>query len=644
MPKKQQDMPATQLVTASNPNPQQQRASGSGVGAAANDQGIDNANPDGDNMAVASDKSHIKYYPPPFMAALMVEHLDQFNEGLKTGQQWFKDNKPPLSKDELRALLPANPVTTFDENYTQEDEEQVQREWRDDPLRQYMMEKGGNNQMVKLWKTMVRLWGTFPEYVIGPMHNLGYDAAKNNIKVVEIDGRTYPHPYWSKSFCGDLANLIPHPFWLGQPDDLPVCLQYIVRCRTNDQRKGRWPETNPTDWRFLDYFAEVAESFQDGTRTMVELHRETDRRLGGRPSLASRLFHEIEKLSFNPAIQPLRSNVSPTTDIYLVIGADLQHLQKALDNISFNGVNYFLQGGSSLYGACLKNMRKGHDVPDERELEEFREPVLIEVRRQRLRVEKARANAVKSPQQQQQQEEGLLAGPQPLPNHISLVSPHFSRNPVGVPMVEGETAAPEATHVMGESSRVGSSITDITRTANSPHPLFTSTLPSHQSHDGISNVGPVPGRDIVMTGGHPPNDSSVEGTRDGPVLGNDDDVPMNPGVPSDDDDDDWEDISSGNDDQQVEDASMLDRPENTAERIEPSLSHPEDLEIGRDHHMEDIDRENHQQREILMVRDVQTTLRHSVCKTYPEAAAQVIQDTRHYSNGGNSPIDFNEEV
>ena len=57
----------------------------------------------------------------------------------------------------------------------------------------------------------------------------------------------------------------------------------------------------------------------------------------------------------------------------------------------YSEASCFAVGGTSFYVAWAKTLKKGHDRPNENELEGLRERVLIEVRRQKLKIAKSMA-------------------------------------------------------------------------------------------------------------------------------------------------------------------------------------------------------------------------------------------------------------
>ena len=82
----------------------------------------------------------------------------------------------------------------------------------------------------------------------------------------------------------------------------------------------------------------------------------------------------------------------------------------------YSEASCFAVGGTSFYGAWAKTLKKGHDRPNENELEGLRERVLIEVRRQKLKIAKSMAREGRV-------QPGPSAAPLPPPENMDSAMP-----------------------------------------------------------------------------------------------------------------------------------------------------------------------------------------------------------------------------
>ncbi|KAI2601739.1 hypothetical protein GGR54DRAFT_627191 [Hypoxylon sp. NC1633] len=162
---------------------------------------------------------------------------------------------------------------------------------------------------------------------LGRRFNLVYDGSYD--RQMLVGDRTMAHPHYLAKFCENLSKLASHQAWLAQPGAMAVCLQYVVKCRTNDQRQIPWPKENHTTDKFFDVFHVVTDTFQNGTMTITKLHDEVERQMKI-SSPYSRIFRTIENLAFDDSIRPLRTREN-LDDPYIITTEDVMCLLKALD-------------------------------------------------------------------------------------------------------------------------------------------------------------------------------------------------------------------------------------------------------------------------------------------------------------------------
>ncbi|KAI2784204.1 hypothetical protein F4815DRAFT_457250 [Daldinia loculata] len=314
---------------------------------------------------------------------------------LKSAHDFMHRNRPPLTAQQIQALLPSAQI---DATWTQQDELALQQAWDNDPLKPHLLDSRGNKHLAPLWRYTLRFMGTTVEEIIGPRFNLAYDTSSN--RMIQAGGQETRHPHWSSKFCEKLTQLVSHPIWLSQPGAMAVCLQYVVKCRTNDQRQMSWPKENYTDNKFLDVFQTVNHTFQSGAMTVTELHDEVERRMNGIPSQYSRLFRTIEDMVFNPQVGPLRApgNAGPDVGTYLVTTGDLSTLIEALGRqVDIHGLPIYRPAAYTAVAA--KAAKKSYDLPRESDLGAARERSILGVRRYQAKAAKIAAQQPPPPPQ-----------------------------------------------------------------------------------------------------------------------------------------------------------------------------------------------------------------------------------------------------
>ncbi|KAI1808776.1 hypothetical protein F4811DRAFT_498762 [Daldinia bambusicola] len=306
---------------------------------------------------------------------------------LGSANHFMRQNIPPLTSQEIQNLLPS---AETDDDWTQQDEEALQQAWNADPLKKHHVEPKGNKHMAPLWRYTIRFMGTTVEEIIGPRFNLACDISSNT--VLDMGDRQVRNPHWSSKFCEKLLHIASHPMWLSQPGAMAMCLQYVVKCRTNDQRQMSWPRENYTDHKFVDIFQTVSGTFQNGTTNVRQLHDEVARRMNGIPSPYSRLFRTIEDKALKLEVGPLRAQGSAGSDvgIYTVSTSDLSTLIEALNSqVDTHGLPIHRQAAYTAVAA--KAAKKSYDLPRDKDMETAREKAILGVRRYEAKAAKIAA-------------------------------------------------------------------------------------------------------------------------------------------------------------------------------------------------------------------------------------------------------------
>ncbi|KAI1261363.1 hypothetical protein F5Y18DRAFT_431203 [Xylariaceae sp. FL1019] len=287
-----------------------------------------------------------------------------------------------ITAEELDDLLPTAQIGP---DWTAADEAQMQQEWDQDPMTPLLVKvPKANRSMRQLWSCIPRLMrGFFAEEIIGPQFDLKFERDPTKSQPVTIAGQRVYSPTWTEEFCKALYSLVHLPLWRGNPGTMAMCLQYVVKCRTNDQRQMLYPRQNYTDSVFFTMMQDVHSNFQDGTKSVRELHRECRRQMRGVDCLWSDLFLQVEYSTLNESGQLRAPNPGLNFEPYPVRTSDVTNLIKAVEALESNGYPWFLPAE-----VATKMMERGSqetDAPNEKNLEDCRVLVLKNLRREAMK-------------------------------------------------------------------------------------------------------------------------------------------------------------------------------------------------------------------------------------------------------------------
>lgn len=314
----------------------------------------------------------------------MASSQEQLRTTMDQVKNWMDEHRPQLTQARIDDLVQG---PSFDEHWSQEDDAQSKTDWENDPMKPHLLNAKNDSKLGHPWRYAARFYGMILEDIIGPRFNLRYDDRGHKTQV-RVNGEQVPHPAWSAPFCESLLPVLCHDMWQDHPGTMTICLQYMVKCRTNDQRPMRWPRYNYTSDRFFDEFASVMENMPAGT-SVVDAHARVRERLDGRQSLWSRVFHEIEAGNFNSRIPPKTEPPVQGDDIgeYLVTKEILDRLTKALDNQKDrHGVAVYRATEFTLKAATWK--RSASELSKSSQLSTVRDSALLSTRQHEAKAAK----------------------------------------------------------------------------------------------------------------------------------------------------------------------------------------------------------------------------------------------------------------
>lgn len=152
--------------------------------------------------------------------------LDVMNKA----KEWLSKNKPVMTMDRLRDLLPSA-EDSYDDIWGEKEEEMLLASFpEDDAYRVYVLtsEYDMTPEFLSMWRRTCRLRGCFPEQIIGAKSYLEYGVQ------VEVEpGVWKPDPNWNRDFCNALEVLVISSPCEGNMRLLGLFIRYTVACYTD---------------------------------------------------------------------------------------------------------------------------------------------------------------------------------------------------------------------------------------------------------------------------------------------------------------------------------------------------------------------------------------------------------------------------
>ncbi|KAK3331594.1 hypothetical protein B0T19DRAFT_438482 [Cercophora scortea] len=250
-------------------------------------------------------------------------------------------NFPPVTKGLLKTLL----APAIDENWTEEEEEALEAEWKVEPVSVKIMGLQPNVlcPVAFLFRVTIRMYGCLPTDIINIKRRLANDTSHR----LEKEFKNSDTPAWSHNFCPKLQKVLiqMHPMCRsgqGRVTLVVMAIQLAVIVRTDDRRT--WRLENPTQDPFIAALIDAIneqENVPPASRpTMVDMLQSVKDRLNiadpGSPlSLLARLFMAVADLNKKTSKTKTRVLEESFRDRpYVVTGKDLVKIGEALDSLT----------------------------------------------------------------------------------------------------------------------------------------------------------------------------------------------------------------------------------------------------------------------------------------------------------------------
>ncbi|KAI0107899.1 hypothetical protein GGR51DRAFT_559236 [Nemania sp. FL0031] len=176
---------------------------------------------------------------PGRLQTQLVKIPDRMVEIDKKGAEAIRLYQPPKTMSDLLGMLQ---TITFDDIWTQEEDNRFKADHEADPYHQYIVSdealpRAANHNFWTMWKIIPRLRNCFPTDIIGARVQLKYGT---NLDIG--GGISKPDLRWSSNFCSHLTQLV-----LGSPCKFLVSLYHL----------SHWPQV------YVHVFPDKGTRFRD---------------------------------------------------------------------------------------------------------------------------------------------------------------------------------------------------------------------------------------------------------------------------------------------------------------------------------------------------------------------------------------------
>ncbi|KAK7398434.1 hypothetical protein QQX98_012185 [Neonectria punicea] len=177
-------------------------------------------------------------------------------DGVERAKQWLEKSRPQVTREEFLAPgQPGCPDPVFDEHWSQEDENRLQKRWNESVNKNVYQQMArepcikavvdnlsdSDRSLRSLWRTCIRMMR------IDPFSLLTWELRVADRTEMDLDGEMVPGPMWSAEVCDLLSLLIAHPFFsCALPDEkLRFYLKWARICRTDDRHPLKSKDFTP---------------------------------------------------------------------------------------------------------------------------------------------------------------------------------------------------------------------------------------------------------------------------------------------------------------------------------------------------------------------------------------------------------------
>lgn len=325
----------------------------------------------------------------------MNKHLSTIHKSLEASSEWMKDNLPAVTKGRFRELIPKHEP---DELLSEQELQDIEDEWDADVQKPFLLgqhearhlgrpgdplpknpRRGERDAFRTLYSLFPRYYGCLFEDFIGPKRHLAYDSG-DNLKIFPENHDPIPDPFPSKAFSENLKCLALQPIWMGNPDRLAMCLQYVNILRTDDVRP--WKVTNcDSETKFFETWQTVVAMSIPG-ESIDELYSQVKETLGPQLGFYCALFDKIGESIIEKSASKRHSDDDP----YFIQTMDLTILINALEHVTSFGLPIYQN--PKFIAAMASATKIGNDYPPMSKFASARDKAILSTRIEAYKDEK----------------------------------------------------------------------------------------------------------------------------------------------------------------------------------------------------------------------------------------------------------------
>ncbi|KAH6991365.1 hypothetical protein BKA56DRAFT_652211 [Ilyonectria sp. MPI-CAGE-AT-0026] len=237
-------------------------------------------------------------------------------------------------------------------------DDEMERSWTESP------ELAGLNMrhgpVMAVWKICLRMFRCSPLAIITPLNALAYQPMTPTARrapMAELSG------FWGQTFCANLARIMSHSVWEGDPMLFMMALQFAVICRTDDRRVWKMPDAATCE--ALTNLRKAMDSAKEERLPLCihKMHQDARDKAGDdklRPGIHSNLMDHLARLiEVEEGSHPTEFQGFP---VYAVNAQDLEMIQTAIDTYSDNSGFPLLLPTAMAYEGFI-SCRATNDVP-----------------------------------------------------------------------------------------------------------------------------------------------------------------------------------------------------------------------------------------------------------------------------------------
>ncbi|KAG6362046.1 hypothetical protein INS49_010275 [Diaporthe citri] len=280
------------------------------------------------------------------------------------------DDPQAKQTDMIAKFTSLIPRPTFDDAWTEQDEENLKQEAERDA--QFQHRCTYQDYVNSVWKTAYKFMGCLATDIVGPKTYLRFHS--------------------------------DHPVFKGDPGKLALAIQWTVICRTKDRRRWRLSGCGSDD-PFLSILKAVVERSQDGTksprmlrRMALGIYKERHPTQGFQDPLWNQFLQRIEEQApkkKSPVEQEVDSQDFGDLDLYRVNATDLNNLLGAIVNVRMFGFPVFPD--PTALAMTVLYTRNPTDIPMKPQVIEATKAALLAHRREARRAEKSGVPEIRGP-------------------------------------------------------------------------------------------------------------------------------------------------------------------------------------------------------------------------------------------------------